>query len=264
VLDLSGEGKECPSLPDYPLEVTHLTATFLNNKIVACGGWNPYSNRCFELASDNLTEWVEISSLLEVLSSMASSNVDGQWFISGGFSTSSTTKTTLFNGLAFARGKPLPKVKDSHCQVTVDDNHIFITAGGTQDTYMLNWEEQTYAILDYIPEPAMDYTVCGLINNFIEGPEVLVAVKEKSYIYSLANSSWKDGPPLPESISDLSRAHPTKGVAAIGGVIGGDFSSKVYVFDDQAYEWKLQEQELKVARKGAAAIAVPDYFLQCK
>jgi len=264
-LDLSGEGKECPSLPDYPLEVTHLTATFLNNKIVACGGWDPYSNQCFELASD-LTEWVEIESLLEELSSTASSNIDGKWFITGGFTPPTTNRTSVFDGSTFSRGEPLPTEKDSHCQVTLDDNNIFITAGGTQDTFMLDWAKQTYTILDDIPKIPnrdMDYPTCGLINNLLYGPEVLVALRDANFIYSLANASWKDGPPLPEYTSDLIRAQITKGVVAIGGTIAEGVSSKVYVFDDQAYEWKLQEQELKVARKGAAAIAVPDDFLKC-
>jgi len=147
--------------------------------------------------------------------------------------------------------------------VTIDDNHIFITAGRTQETYMFDWEKQTYDILDNIPKEHMDHTVCGLINNPIYGPEVLVAIKSESYIYSLTNYSWKEGPILPEYIYDLSRAQISKGVVAIGGIAEGAMSSKVYVFDDQAYEWKLQEQELKVAREGAAAIAVPDEFLKC-
>jgi len=266
ILDLSGEGHTCATLPDYPLAVTHLTATFLNDELLACGGWEPAYDKCFKLTADNLSEWVEISSLIEPLSSMASSNVDGKWLISGGTTPISkySYRTSIYNGQHFSRAKDLPYDKRRHCQLTVDDNHVLFTGGHKPDSYLMDWDRQRYVVLWDVPTSSdLSYAVCGVLNNPMYGREVLLATGEESYLYSFADSNWKEGLLLPEGIMNSSSAQINKGVVSIGGAISGKVTKQVYLFDEETYKWQLLSQKLKQARKGAAAVPVPDHFLNC-
>jgi len=264
VIDLSGDGKSCPELPEYPLSVTHLTATFLNNTILACGGFYR-TEKCFQLTSDKLSEWVEIASMVEPLSSLSSSNIDGQWFLTGGLDTtgSGVYVTQTYDGASFINGKRLPNDKYSHCQVTVDPDNVLLTGGNGQNTYLYNWSGQTYNVVEPIPM-SLEYGACGFLNNPMKGPEVLVAEGFDCYIYSVSSDSWRDGPPLPESILDFSTARIDEGILAIGGSVSGTTITKVYLFEEESYEWKLLEQEIVVPRTGASAVAVPDDFINCQ
>jgi len=38
LIDLSNEGKNCPLLPNYPLEGTYSVATYFEGKVISCGG----------------------------------------------------------------------------------------------------------------------------------------------------------------------------------------------------------------------------------
>jgi len=256
VIYLSGDGKTCPELPNFPLSVTHLAATFLNGTILTCGGWDR-TEKCFKLTSDKMSEWVEIASMVEPLSFIGSSNIDGQWFLTGGLDDGGSVDITqTYDGTSFVSGKLLPNDKYRHCQVTIDHEHVLLIEGNSINTYIFKWPGQTYDELEPIPSRA----VYGFLNNPTKDPEVLIAEGLNSYIYSVTNNSWRDGPPLPESITDFSTARIDEGILAIGGSASGATITKMYIFEEEKYAWKLLDQEIVVPSTGASAVAVPDDF----
>jgi len=85
ILDLANDGKVCSSIPDYPLALTDIEATYYNGKIVACGGstGEEITNKCFELGSD-LNDWVEILPMPDgEKQCLRSSVLDEKWILSG-------------------------------------------------------------------------------------------------------------------------------------------------------------------------------------
>jgi len=66
IIDISDEkSKNCPTLPDYR-DIYQLSASYLNGKILACGGmyYSSYDTFfCYELGRQNLKEWVHTMSL---------------------------------------------------------------------------------------------------------------------------------------------------------------------------------------------------------
>jgi len=140
LIDLSGEGKLCPILPDYPLEVAFLDATFYEESVIVCGGSLPNhhaTGRCFSLGPD-LSSWKEIDTLpYSPRYSQASSIIDNKWFISGGYPESRST--LIYDGSTFTLGKELPYSRTDHCQLTINSTHVFF-AGTEKETFLYNWE----------------------------------------------------------------------------------------------------------------------------
>jgi len=267
VLDFSGDGKRCASLPDYPLSVGDLTATFLNNKILACGGFGPRTERCFELRAEDLTQWVEIPALPLPDQGMGSSNIDGKWLISGGY-TANASLTWIFDGEDFSNGPVMPDGKADHCQVSIDNNYVFVTAGTSEATYLLDWRNQEFTILRDMPV-RVSSPVCGTTRHYNGATagdfkvDVLVRGLDRTYFYNLNEKVWILAAPFSEEIDGSSSAQISQGVLSIGGTINGAYTNKIYVFNQPTLEWLLQEEKLNVPRRQAAAVAVPDTFLNC-
>jgi len=195
---------------------------------------------------------------------MGSSVIGNKWFISGGqVSLDSVKSTTVWDGSQFVDGPDMPKEKMSHCQLTINSTHIFITnSNDLPGTYILDWENEVYHVVDDIPRQSL-YASCGLLNNVLYGLEILVADGKESFIFSLIYQSWRDGPKLPDYIVRTSSAPTKNGFVAIGGRSDGDRVSTIYKFDETIYEWNLEEPKLKIGRDLAASVAVPDSFVNC-
>jgi len=104
-----------------------------------------------------------------------------------------------------------------------------------------------------------------LINSKTYGPEIILASDARSSIFSLTDLVWKDGPPLPKVLNQLTTAQLTDGILAIGGrdPVGVDVDT-VYKFDEDVYDWVLEKERLVNPRIYGAAVAVPDSFLACE
>jgi len=267
----NGQSDGCPSIPDYPFDVKDLAAAYYHGNIVACGGYDGLrqSPFCYSLGPE-LNAWNEMDSLPDgPRERMASSIIDGKWLITGGYnprnpSSGNAYKTTVvYDGVQFTSGPELPVVSDDHCQLTLNSTHVFLVTGD-KDTFTLNWETQEYVFYEktFIEMPS---SACGLLNNDNYGSEVLIASRAYSYIFSLTDHTWRDGPKLPEEPVGPVSAPAPYGFVSIGGFLG-DFllaDDSVYNFDEDLYEWALQKAELKIARFQAAAVAVPENFLNC-
>jgi len=273
LLDVSGEGKTCPTIPDYPLEVGLLTAAFYQGKVVACGGllnsptvdWIP-TDRCFSLGPD-LSKWEEMYSLpYGPTHALASSVFDNKWLISGGtniIENTFTNKTMVLDGFIFLPSPDMPKAKDFHCQLTINSTHIFF-ASSFKYTFILNWQTQEYVPVDDMPNP-MTVAACGLFKNKDLELEAIVANGYNSNIFSFTDFKWRDGPIVPEKVQNVATTSIKNGALSIGGWDGReDFFTSIYKFDNSLYDWTPVGIELSVKREEAAAVAVPDDFAKCQ
>jgi len=164
----SESAQDCVELPDYPLEIRWATGTYIDGKAIVCGGF--LDNKCHELASSS-AEWRETYSLgSEYVYALRSSMIDGTWLISGG-ANENTDQTLLYENGLFTPGLEMPYEKDRHCQVTINDTHVFITDGylNEPETFILDWQRQTWTVVDELPATLGDAT-CGLLNNPDLGP----------------------------------------------------------------------------------------------
>jgi len=200
---------------------------------------------------------------------MKSSNIDGQWVMTGGQVNPNTT--LIYQDGIFIEGPRLPTNKQEHCHITIDRSKIFVAAGQGYDdgdiiesgeqTLILDWNTNTWDEFEQLPNYRLEDVACGLVNN-----EVVVAASEESYIFSLDNLTWREGPPLPENLKGLSYTQIGNTFLAVGGFIDNDEEKNVdtiYRFDDKNYGWILEEAKLSSPRSGVAVVALPDDFVTC-
>jgi len=267
LLDLSeNKGLGCPSIPDYPEAITELTAAYYDGRVVACGGMvlggsSTYlTDICYALGLD-LKEWVQIPSLGDRRYRHASSVIDGKWWITGGITDNpSPTTTYVFDGFSFQDGPELPISIDVHCQFTINSTSVFLTYGNL----MYHFDSGDFVSLDSMGVNLVNYAACGLVNAHDDKFEAYVAINKLSRVFSFSDLSWVNGPILPASLKDQSSAPTKNGFVSIGGSDGNNKASPlVYKFDELTDDWVLQDVQLTIARSSAAAVAVPDNFLNC-
>jgi len=269
-------------LPYLPEGRAAGTAAFFDGKIIFCGGFYNKDDRaeCFELSSAN-DEWSSSISLPLEISHLQSSIVDGKWLLSGGTSLGTRRSGTLVyeNGI-FVPGPDLPKPKHHHCQVTIDDTHVFFTAGlHSDDTFILDFATGQWTFLDDIPL-SMEGSGCGLLNNPVNGPgkmctrvdqvaqvslEIMLPSHEVSYIFSLRDREWRQGPEMPESVSRFESVQLDDGFMVVGGLNGDDQrSSFITQTMDSNYNWNVNLEGLSdESRTYSSSVNVPNDFLNC-
>jgi len=166
----------------------------------------------------------------------------------------------MFDGFTFTDGPEMPVGIDGHCQVTVNETHVFLA---TRTAFLYNWQLDEWTEVDYVPEEIV-LGSCGVLNNPNFGPEVMFAAGELSFIFSLSDLEWRDGPKLPEDVVNTGSVQLADGFAAVGGLVYdgpiGESIDRIYKFSEDTYEWELLDQRLSVPRNGLVAVAVPESF----
>jgi len=63
----------------------------------------------------------------------------------------------------------MPTEKQGHCQVTLNDTHLFITGGSySLETFILDVKRRSFTLLDNLPREISD-GACGLLNHPVNG-----------------------------------------------------------------------------------------------
>jgi len=200
---------------------------------------------------------------------MAASMIGDKWFLSGGAhedeedTFAHVVRSTLtFDGSNFEPSRVLPYYKSGHCQATINSTHIFFAAGGNE-TFILDFETQEYSYYENIPRNIGGET-CGLLNNGKNGPEVLVAQSRFSYIFSLSDKKWRDGPTVPELQVGMASAPSKNGLVIFGGAIPDKgYIHSVYEFDEKSYQWISKNVQTRYEKSDAIAVGVPNDFITC-
>jgi len=264
-------GTECDEVDDFPFEVMGSTAAFLGDRIVVCGGADYGESAITDCLqwTPAARSWTELDQNLPTpLRYPSSSVIDGKWFISGGsFGPASFLReeTLIFENGIFTPGPRLPEGRNGHCQITLNDTHVFIAGGDVASTIVLDLPAQEWISLEDLPKAEAFFPACGLVNTQEFGQEVVLAKEDFSYIFSLSDLEWKDGPTLPVYRDNLSAAQLEDGFLAIGGWDDRpETVDTVYKFDAEAYDWILMEDyALNVSRSHTSPVAIPDGFFAC-
>jgi len=266
IVDVSNSGKTCFPLPDYPVAVDAPAATYFQGKIVSCS----YSNdgRCFELASGapSWTETLPIPTGFVERASVA----DNKIVFSGGLALGEGQKLVFYyddQGI-FTPGPNIPVEMHDHCQVTINETHVFLGSYPTHSALLLNVRTDQYTFLEDIPD-RISSPACGLLNG-IYGKEILIAGTFYSLIFNVNDMIWRNGPELPEYLDYMSYAQVSGGFLAIGGEgVRDDINffyatDTVYKFDETIYQWTLLPERLELRRELPGAVSVPEEFLNCQ
>jgi len=159
IIDLDNPSATCPSVQDYEIGINRLTATYIDGKVLACGGLDIFGTSwsCFELGQDLL--WYEINSMpTGVNHDMKSSNIDGQWVMTGGDDNPSVTLISqdgiLTQGPRLPANKHesivmlplttikylLPLERETQTTLKVESKHLSLTGGQRHGRNMKNYQ----------------------------------------------------------------------------------------------------------------------------
>jgi len=273
-IDMSNENLSCSPIPEVPVARAYMASTYYQGRLYACGGIASYIAYSDCLVMDDNLIWIPGPSMPDERSGMASSSINGIWWITGGFANTyyepddlyikeDFDTTLIFDGFDFSYGPKMPEKMDNHCQLTLNETHVFIAARFSTSAFMFNWETQEWITLDpvswYMPQG-----MCGLLDHPENGKEILIADDMHGRIFSLTSETWREGPTLPGNTIRSSSAPVEDGFLAIGGNFrNGQFLDTIYRFHQDSYEWELLDQKLRQERASAATATVPESFLNC-
>jgi len=165
-------------------------------------------------------------------------------------------------------GPQLPSEKEGHCQVTLNSTHFFITGGGYDDvdTYIFNYGSLEWNNQQKLPE-IMASAACGLVLNENGEQEIVIAKDFSTFVFSMANSEWREGPLLPQSFTNGASVQLRDTFLIVGGrnSVDDTIMNTIYKFDNIDFEWvRLEDADLEIARMDAAAVAIPADFFNCE
>jgi len=116
--------------------------------------------------------------------------------------------------------------------------------------FLYDWQKDEWQFLDDIPNAFFE-GVDGIMNDDLLGPEILAAEREFSYVFSLTDFTWREGPPLPYRVSDSTPVQLADSNFSVGGYADGDFYGGILQFVNVkgTYEWIEKSVKLNVPRR---------------
>ncbi len=161
----------------------------------------------------------------------------------------------------------MPESMYGHCQVSINETHVFFADGVNGTAYILDWSTKEYSLLEDIPgNPNKDYITCGAIYNNLNGQEIVIVSRGSSSIFNVLNMTWRQGPDVEIEFVMASAAQLGSTFVVVGGCSPEDefenFDS-VFVFDAVNYEFVLSDVKLDVAVRSAGVVALPDDYVRC-
>ena len=259
----------CEKPTNHPIR-NGAVSTIFNGTLFTCGGWTGSfrsSDQCYQYdkTSDQWTQaWKMTLARLYSASVMINQT---HWWITGGYSSSSSTALTEICNIPLRQCsayQPLPTSSAFHTMLKVNETH-FIMCGEGQKVWIFDQIEEQWTDL-----PATDYNhdegICCMVFN--EGEkEVVVAggvSTNTAEIYNFATEKWR----MTDSITDDSRLYRSQSVPHGNSflVIGGHSSvnkDKVLYFNPSTETWDELPVKLQRARNVFAAVAIPEAFAIC-
>ncbi len=104
--------------------------------------------------------------------------------------------TEKWDGTSFNRGPDLLVPMVAHCQVTLNDTHVFLSdVYNSLNTYIMNYDEDTFQQVGS-PSQRYDAGPCGMATTKSRGQEIVVVADGMSEIFSVESMSWRKGRPI--------------------------------------------------------------------
>ena len=108
-----------------------------------------------------------------------------------------------------------------------------------------------------------NFPSCGLIQNPENGPEIVLADRGNSEIFSLDSLTWREGPEAPY-FYEASSAQLQDTFLVVGGTDeDGNHLDTIYEFDHVTYDWLLRSQRLPAPLRFPGVVAVPGNTVSC-
>ena len=146
---------ECTaSLPDYPVKLHAATGVFVDGTIIICGGYPPFSNKCYQLKNGNGN--FELVYRMEEYRYYAESvAVQGKMLVLGGYNGKNTIGTgeyiipQISNNTAPGPNIQLPEPVYHHAIVNINETTTYLIGGYTttysKKTYFYNHVSKEWA-----------------------------------------------------------------------------------------------------------------------
>ena len=248
-LDLENEDTNCPSLPDYPVALSDSGSSYINGVVRVCGGsdtsYDMYDS-CYSFDFDD-NKWVAMESMIDRRGEFGSSVIGNEWFLTGGrgtdeygFLTDVIATEIWTESSGFVPGPELPLELWSHCQLTINDTHVFLadmTRGFSP--YILDWEEKEYQELRHkLPDYTRYSPACGLLSPDGYAQSIVIAGDGTSDILSLDTMTWSTGPDLPINHERMTSVQLSDTFALVGGYNENTemLEDSILIFDPIAYD----------------------------
>ncbi len=265
VIDLADPSSVCAPIANYPIAADFMVAGFINGVVKSCGGYigsDINLDLCYDY-NPSTNSWDSSPNVNYERSKSASSVIAAKWLVTGNDLDITGSKSELWTGSEFVESIDLPEHMYEHCQVTINSSHVFFGDCRSQTAYILDWNLQEWTQLGNMTYYRLACG-CGLIHNDVQGDELVIASEGTSEIFNFGTMSWRDGP-NPADEYGFASAQLRDTFALLGGFDSGAnrYSSKVWVFDQNNYEFVLLEQRLQHHRAYGGAIAVPDEIVHC-
>jgi len=261
LIDLVNPQSNCPTVSDFPIAIrAGIAASLDNGEVWYCGGTDKDSvaqDSCYsyDVLRNNWDQQVDLN---EKRSYSASSVVGQYWYITGGDPTPISTEFYNETGKKFVNDKNLPTTLTAHCQVTVDDERVFLASDG-YEAYMLNVQTGRFSDLPRMDSMRLN-AACGLIRSADYGDEIVVASQGTSSVLNLDSMLWMPGPPLDNFTYYGSTVQLDDTFLLIGGDSGqvGAESDAIWLFDNDSFQFVQLEQRLSKGRSKAASVLLPE------
>ena len=139
----------CQKPPDYPLMTEGSVGTVIRGRPLICGGRfdGDYYDECF--AYDRISDtWVIMPRMLEARAFASAVSVNEEtWWITGGVNEvgGNLSSTEILRDGVFSRGPELPEGLAKHCVAFLNESHVFLAGGETDEggysnaTWMMEW-----------------------------------------------------------------------------------------------------------------------------
>jgi len=269
VINLEDPSNHCqPIIDSLPVTIGNGAAILYNDEVMVCGGekCNYVFFACYILNSQNGI-WSPGPLMAAPKAGFASSFAGEDWIITGGV-PENPPSAQVFNGNAFQGiDKPQLVMPNDHCQVTIDEETIFLAGG--ENFFLYNFVTGDLETIDAALNVAHEeYGLnCGLVINGNGEKEVVAIQREESAILSLSSKKWRLGPHSPELYGVVATVQLEDTFIMIGGNVAHpiyEAADTIYIFNTTTYEIDLMEQRLQKGREMAMAVAVPDEFVTCE
>jgi len=292
-----GANSNCAKPNDYPILDTGFTANTLGTGIVTCGGINDASrgiSLCFELELKT-NRWIPYTSMTTTRYDAASVVLpSGDIWVTGGwgahfFKDVATSDLVSVDSNQKPISKPGPKLAAGfvdHCAVAVNQTHVFLGAGLSQDdddishNWLVNIDTEEWHRLPSIRYPRMG-PGCGLVQTLDGAKGIVVAgglpghsdqnapTQTTSDIFLLESEEWIPGPGLPQEYAYGGHVNPTSSTIVLAGGMdksnpGGRVRDAIMVLDTSGarkmedLKFEMTELKLQVPRFGFALAVIYD------
>ena len=288
---VAGGGATCESVPALPEPLDGPTAGMFAgpDTAVVCGGWRYlHPARFYELHTVSFYELHEAGRECHVLRRGAAGwepgprmaegralarsvmTAVGMWVTGGRDDRGAHVGTEILASPAgdWAAGPDLPRARDFHCAVQLNDSHSAVVGGHEylEEGFMDKWSP-TMDIYDWTKEewtrgPDMREGRFGHA-CVVDGDRLVVAGgvgRDKDLasveVFDMVEGAWREGTALPRHIGDARLVMLEGTPHLVGGYIEGVGPGSV-LLRYGADKWEESEYVMQTPREGMAVIALP-------